>query len=249
MKKFAALFIALALIPGLCACTPGGTSESAPGTTGGPDPAQTAAPTKAPAPTQTPASAPGPEQTLPAGSTDEHVTVYTGQSDAEMFIWRAIAEETGLDPVIRILGERDVEAMYRGKLVQRHVYDIEVRDDYAVGVIYEYFTQEEFEQLQDWQNMTGIQVIYPYVDPVYITRITDTPNCWYQVDEQGMPVLDDNGEFIPAYSTDAQNAGARYFSIRIPGDDGSFVYSCASTSGRVKCRVCFYTYNIYLTDG
>ena len=104
----------------------------------------------------------------------------------------------------------------------------------------------EFERIQEWQNETGIQVIYPYVESQDICDITDNPNIWYQVsDSKGTPVLDADGNFIPAYSTNKAIEGAPYDSIRIEGDDGSYIYS-ARKSGAVQCRVCYYNYYIYL---
>ena len=65
------------------------------------------------------------------------------------------------------------------------------------------------------------------------------------MDSSGNAVLDENGNFIPAYSTNADRAGAPYNSLRIDGDDGSWVYSTAK-SGSVQCRVLYYNYYQYL---
>ncbi len=170
---------------------------------------------------------------------------YDSQNDASMNFWRGIAVETGMDPVIRTVGRHATEVKYRGKMVTRYTYDIEVNAYYALGIVYRVFSYDEYQRIQEWQNETGIQVIYPYVKPEDISGITDNANLWYQVDATGAAVLDKDGNFVPAYSTSAESVGAPYDSLRIPGDDGSYVYSTAK-AGAVQCRVCYYNYYHYL---
>lgn len=171
--------------------------------------------------------------------------VMDSQNDKAMLMWRAVAEETGYDPVIRTVNTYTTEQRSRGQTITRYTYDIEVNMYYAKGIVYRNFNYDEFQRLQDWQNETGIQVIFPYVEPDDIGGITDNPNIWYQVDSSGNAVLDEDGNFIPAYSTNADRAGAPYNSLRIDGDDGSWVYSTAK-SGSVQCRVLYYNYYQYL---
>lgn len=167
------------------------------------------------------------------------------QSETAMTFWRGIAEETGMDPVLGIKNVHETQVKYRGKMVPRYTYDIEVNSYYALGMIFKNFRYNEYEALQQWQDETGIQVIYPYVEPTAIKGITNNANLWYECDANGSAVLDKDGNFIPAYSTDSSKAGAPYTSLRIPGDDGSYVYSMAK-SGSVQCRVLYYNYYIYL---
>lgn len=171
--------------------------------------------------------------------------VMDSQNDKAMLMWRAVAEETGYNPVIRTVNTYTTEQRSRGQTITRYTYDIEVNMYYAKGIVYRNFNYDEFQRLQDWQNETGIQVIFPYVEPDDIGGITDNPNIWYQVDSSGNAVLDEDGNFIPAYSTNADRAGAPYNSLRIDGDDGSWVYSTAK-SGSVQCRVLYYNYYRYL---
>ena len=170
---------------------------------------------------------------------------FDSQNDVAMLKWRAIGEETGMDPVLRVLNTHETEVKYRGQMVTRTTYDIEVNYYYALGMIYKTFSYDEYKALQAWQNETGIQVIYPYVDPADINGQTDTPNIWYQLDSSGAPALDKNGNFIPAYSTDTMGVGVEYDSIRIPGDDGSYAYATAK-AGAVQCRVLYYNYYQYI---
>lgn len=170
--------------------------------------------------------------------------VMDSQNDKAMTMWRAVAEETGLDPIIRLVGTHETTQKSRGKTITRTTYDIEVNMYYAMGIKYRNFNYADYQKLQDWQNETGIQVIFPYVEPEDISGVSD-PNIWYQVDAQSNAILDDEGNFIPAYSTHADRAGAPYNSIRVPGDDGSYVYSTAK-SGSVQCRILYYNYYQYI---
>ena len=167
------------------------------------------------------------------------------QNDKAMDMWRGIAQETGMNPVIRTVATYETEQKSRGKTITRYTYDIEVNMYYAKGMVYRNFNYADFQKLQDWQSETGIQVIFPYVEPEDISGVSDNPNIWYKVDASSNAILDDNGEFIPAYSTHTERAGAAYNSIRIPGDDGSYVYSTAK-SGSVQCRILYYNYYQYL---
>ena len=171
--------------------------------------------------------------------------IYDSQNEAAMSYWKGIAVETGMDPVLGVLNTYETEVKYRGKLITRYTYDIKVNAYYALGVVYRVFSYDEFQNIQNWQNKTGIQVIYPYVDPEDISGISDTPNIWYKVDSTGEAVLDKDGNFVPMYCTKQEKAGAEYNSLRIAGDDGSYIYSAAK-SGSVQCRIDYYNYYTYL---
>lgn len=154
----------------------------------------------------------------------------------------------GKDPVIKILDTKVEEEIYRGKPRQVTYYSVKVNRYYAVGIRYQNLSYEEFESIQAWQNKTGVQVIYPYVDSKDIKNITDNANIWYKVkDQRGTPALDSDGNLVPAYSKDTSRAGAEYNSLRIAGDDGSYAYSRAK-SGSVQCRIEYYAYYQFLND-
>ena len=169
----------------------------------------------------------------------------SSQNEVQMNYWKGIATETGMDPVIKVVGTVATTAKYRGQDRTTYSYTLETNKYYETGIVYRVFSYSEFEKIQQFQNETGIQVIYPYVEPSAISDITDNPNIWYQVDSKGAAVLDENGDFVPVYSTNSGIEGAPYNSIRIEGDDGSYIYS-ARKSGSVQCRVCYYNYYIYM---
>ena len=170
---------------------------------------------------------------------------YSSQSEASMNYWKGIATETGLDPLIQIVSTTTTQVKQKGKMVDRYTYTIECNRYFELGVVYRTLSYAQFEDLQKWQNETGIQVIYPYVEPSAINNINDNPNLWYECDSKGSAVLDKDGNFVPVYSTRKEIEGAPYDSLRIPGDDGSYIYS-VSKSGAVQARVCYYNYYQYM---
>ncbi|MDD6051562.1 MAG: hypothetical protein PUC00_09925, partial [Clostridiales bacterium] len=148
------------------------------------------------------------------------------QNDASMDYWRGIAQETGMDPVIRIVNDTVKTVKQRGKVTETHSYVLRNNKYYEIGNIYLTLSYDEFDRIQAWQNETGIQVIYPWVETKDIQGITNNPNLWYQVKSaKGDAVKDENGNFIPAYSTNKEIEGRPYNSLRIEGDDGSYIYS------------------------
>ncbi|MGN0795200.1 MAG: ABC transporter permease [Aristaeellaceae bacterium] len=168
------------------------------------------------------------------------------QNDLSMDYWRGIAEETGMDPIIRIVSDTVKETKQRGKIVQSHTYVLRNNNYYEKGNISLNLSYEEFDRIQAWQNETGIQVIYPWVDSKDIAGITNNPNIWYKVkNAKGEPEKDENGNFIPAYCTNKEIEGRPYNSLRIAGDDGSYIYSVRK-SGSVQCRVNYYNYYTYV---
>ena len=171
--------------------------------------------------------------------------VYSSQNEASMNYWRGIAEETGHDPLIGIVDTITTQVKQRGKLVNRYTYTIECNRYFELGTVYRTMSYKQFEELQAWQNETGIQVIYPYVEPKDINDISDNPNIWYECDAKGSAVLDKDGNFVPVYSTRKEIEGAPYNSLRIAGDDGSYIYSVVK-SGSVQCRVSYYDYYRYV---
>ena len=156
--------------------------------------------------------------------------------------WQAIAAETGMNPVIRVLGTEEVSSIYRGKERITTYYKLEMNSYYAIGIRTQTFSFEEFEEIQQFQNETGIQVIYPWVEPKDIKDISDDPAIWYQVkDNKGTPKKDKR---IPAYSSNSEIEGAPYHSQRIEGDPGTWIYS-VQKSGSVRCRFNYYNYYIF----
>lgn len=184
---------------------------------------------------------------LKLGILDGGVTM-DSQNDLTMAYWNGIGVETGYNPYIKTISTTQQTTKYRGQDKVTNSYKISINKYYSQGVMYLVLSYDEFEAIQKWQDETGIQVIYPYVDPKDISGIADRPSIWYKVlDAKGTPDYDANGNYQPAYSTNKAIEGAPYNSLRVEGDDGSYIYS-TKKSGSVQCRICYYNYYQYLND-
>ncbi|MBQ4574215.1 MAG: ABC transporter permease [Clostridia bacterium] len=173
---------------------------------------------------------------------------HESQNEVQYAYWQGIAKETGYNPLIKIVDTYTTVSMFRGQEKTSYTYKLQTNKYYETGVVYRTVSYEEFQKIQDFQNETGIQVIYPYVESKDIYNITDNPNIWYEVsDAKGTPKRDASGNFVfnPVYSKNTNMAGAEYNSLRIEGDDGSYIYSYQK-SGAVHIRVCYYNYYTYL---
>lgn len=174
------------------------------------------------------------------------------QSESQIFNLHAIGVETGMDPVIRLTDRTETTSIYRGKERVTYSYAVEVNSFYNVGIKLMGFSYDEFDAIQKFQNETGIQVVYPIVDKALayptikdLTTVSDNANVWYQCsDAKQTAIVDADGNRIPAYSTNTAKEGATYYSQRIAGDPGNYIYSLAK-SGSVQCRVCYYNYYIF----
>lgn len=155
-------------------------------------------------------------------------------------IYRAIGVETGRSPVAKLVEQFEEEGSTYYKVS---------KDSYAnLGMTYKLLSTEDYKSIQAWQKETGIQVIYPAVDVARISatsKKTDA-NVWYEVNRNGGPQLDAEGNFVSIYLTSGPDD--EYDSIRIDGDDGTYKYArIAGTSDApsFNCRINQYAYFQY----
>ncbi len=165
----------------------------------------------------------------------------------------AIASETGREVIKN--GEYDVND---------GVYTYRYDTYYGVGFgKYKIISQQEFDAIQQYQNETGRQVLYP------IVKLSDRPtleknkydaNIYYEVENANVatvrPKVDKNGNIIPNYwkyeAGDASNIMAEYNSTRIEGENGIekdgkqyfYVYG-RKVDGGIEVRAEYYEYYIY----
>lgn len=186
----------------------------------------------------------------------EAIKEYSELSQAQMNVYRAIYQETGYNPVI--------ESTYNA---EKNIYtDVKVNAYLAMGFDkYCIVNQEEYQSIQEYQNETGIQVIYPtinYKDRPTLEKNKYDANIYYQVENLEAntvhPVLDENGNFIPNYwayvvGSDKPTIAAEYNSLRIEGENGMdingenyyYVYGRLMPPG-IEVRVFRYAYYEYL---
>ena len=157
---------------------------------------------------------------------------------------QAIGLETGLNPIAEVYRE-DYEDPTAGSKKTRY-YDIKVDNYYKMGMVYLTLTPAEYENIQAWQDETGIQVIYPAITDA---KQTDA-NIWYKANKKGAPTLDAEGNFqnIYAHTTAADTS---YHSLRVEGDDdpeSPYAYARVtgtSTNKSYVVRASKYTYFQY----
>ena len=163
---------------------------------------------------------------------------------------RSIEVETGRPVITKVLDSYQ-------DATGTQFYEVKV-DSYAkVGYIYANLNEAEYQAVMDYQDATGIQLIYP-LQANYLTdyvMANGGANFWYKLKNEnktsdGAAALDENGNFVPNYMTANTKDRAGYRSLRIAGDDGGadgstwYVYAQKNQSG-YKVRLDYYEYFQY----
>lgn len=128
-------------------------------------------------------------------------------------------EETGNQVISKVLDVYVKDDVFRGR---QTMYKVRVDSYASVSAFNMTLTYDQYQQLQQWQNETGIQAIMPQTT---VDVIGGDMNIWYECDQKGNPVFDENGDFIPAYSTTGDDG---YNSIRLAKDP----YNSGNVEGR-----------------
>ena len=167
----------------------------------------------------------------------------------------ALSQETGRDVIMN--GDVEISADGSNYTYRYDTY-------YGVGFgRYKTISKEEYEDIQRYQNETGIQVLYPVVkfaDRPTVEKNKYDANIYYKVENPKAatlrPKLDKDGNIIPNYwkyeEGKLSGLAADYDSIRIEGEDGVeengktyyYVYG-RKVDGGVEIRAEYYEYYIY----
>lgn len=130
---------------------------------------------------------------------------------------------------------------------------------HSTGCVYKSIEEDQYLAIQEYQNKTGNQVLYPVVAkrnrPEAIGRENDA-NYYYKTTggkNKLVIVYDDNGNIIPVYKThkddspNGVNGLDNYDSIRIAGDgvDGVFYDYALPTDTGYSVRINYYEYYIF----
>ena len=167
----------------------------------------------------------------------------------------ALASETGRD-VIKD-GEYTVSP-------DGSAYSYRYDTYYGVGFgKYKTISRAEYEAIQEYQNRTGRQVLYPVVkfaDRPTLEKNKYDANIYYEVENPSAstlrPKLDAEGNIIPNYwkyeAGEENNLMAEYNSLRIEGEDGvtengkQYFYAYGrKVDGGIEVRAEYYEYYIY----
>ena len=156
----------------------------------------------------------------------------------------AIEEETGMAPIVEVY---KADYMSDNKSATGTYYDVRVDSYVKNGMMFLTVSPEEYEDIQDWQDENGIQVIYPAVDATKIktNSLKNDANIWYECNQKGVPTKK-NGQYVNIYKTTGNDGD--YDSLRIEGDKGDFKYAQVtgdSNAPAFKIRVLKNTYFQY----
>ena len=144
------------------------------------------------------------------------------------------------------------------------VYTYRYDTYYGVGFgKYKTISAEEFKSIQEYQNRTGRQVLYPVVkfaDRPTLEKNKYDANIYYVVENKKAstlrPKLDKNGDIVPNYwkyeAGKASSLMPEYNSLRIEGENGieengkQYFYAYGrKVDGGIEVRAEYYEYYIY----
>ena len=167
----------------------------------------------------------------------------------------ALATETGREVIKN--GEYEVSE-------DGSVYSYRYDTYYGVGFgKYKTISVEEFKDIQEYQNRTGRQVLYPVVkssDRPTLEKNKYDANVYYVVENKKAsilrPKLDKEGNIIPNYwkyeAGKASSTIPEYTSLRLEGEDGfqengkQYFYAYGrKVDGGIEVRAEYYEYYIY----
>ena len=169
------------------------------------------------------------------------------QNTAGYLYLNAIGQENGKSAIMK---EYDTFVDATGETF----YNLRVDSYNTVGFVYVNLSEAEYKALMKYQDETGIQVYYPLAatQNKHFVRGNDGANFWYKLKDEsqgnsGMPILDENGNYIANYLTSGDPQKAGYTSLRIAGDGENgvwYTYAQKNQTG-YRCRVDYDEYYYY----
>lgn len=129
-----------------------------------------------------------------------------------------------------------------------------------VGFLYRDISQSTYNDIIEWQEETGLQVLYPLIASNAYTLSSDNANYWYKMDTaratRGMPlnvvgVDADGNDIVESVSLEDLEAGTAQLEDNYLRDsDGNLVYYRYSGGGTTetamyRVRVLYYNYYVY----
>ena len=136
--------------------------------------------------------------------------------------------------------EQNIEVVSNWKKVETEEgisYECTVDSYTSLGMKFMTLTKEDYIAILKYQDETGIQVIYPYVDYNKLTqglsnniagKVKTDPDIWYTVNKRGTPVytVDDEGNVTLTNCYKLSNGKDNYHSLRIePADGPQYMYA------------------------
>ncbi|MDD4124771.1 MAG: ABC transporter permease [Eubacteriales bacterium] len=144
------------------------------------------------------------------------------------------------EPVSYIDGAKNEKLSYPGRV---EVY-------YEIGFIYKSVEQEEYKRIVEWQEKTGLQVLYPLIEENEFYPDTTDANYWYKAvkykDQGVMPVSTADGLIKRISYSENMKLEDNY----MRDNDGNAVFYQYTGGGNIntaqyKVRILYYNYYIY----
>ena len=143
-------------------------------------------------------------------------------SEAQRLKFIAMAEEKNKETIVKIYDSYQIaDPAYEGGYKLLHKAKI---DQYAIIDTFTLtFTEEQWVEIQAWQDENEVQLILPWVDEKLVKTNFKDMNIWYHSDQYGNPlnaegeITDNPDEFINIYLTRGTDM---YESLRLEGDPG-----------------------------
>ena len=159
--------------------------------------------------------------------------------------------ETGQNPIKNGEYEEYDFLNEKGKIVKLYSYRLD--SYYQKGVVFlTGVTQEEYDNIQKYQDESGCQVIYPITDKSRRPKAVqdqNEANFWYetkQLDGKTVAKFDENGDYVNIYKKYSGGKDNYHSKVRYEGE-GQYLYDYAYSKqgGTYEIRVNYYEYYRY----
>ena len=129
----------------------------------------------------------------------------------------------------------------------RTVYAGRIDSYLEVGFLYRSVERSEYEKILQWQEETGLQVIYPLIADNRFTIDAADANYWYKTSQKGDPVrIDENGEAQVIRYGEGMTLEDNY---RRDADGNPVYYEYtgggSKETAQYRIRVLYYNYYLY----
>lgn len=150
--------------------------------------------------------------------------------------YQPIKKDTISDPVITLDAAKK----------EKYVYTADVDTYLEVGFMYKSIEQSEYTSIVEWQNETGIQVLYPLIEDNEWNFDPLDANYWYKT-KKGAPIyLNDKGKAKEIKFEEGMVLEDNY----VRDGEGNPVYFAYTGGGdfdtaQFKVRILYYNYYVY----
>ncbi|MBE6626355.1 MAG: ABC transporter permease [Ruminococcaceae bacterium] len=163
-------------------------------------------------------------------------------------LYRGIQEETGRTVIMSEVTTR--EQTYMGKTSVLYNFRLDTYN--AAGVKYVLLNEQQYADLQAFQDANNVQIILPITDPKLRPQAEqdkENANIWYRTKlgagRKTEIIYDKEGNFIPIYK--ANDGKDNYTSTMYwEGDEKLYNYAEAKDGGMWKIRVDYKEYYAYI---